>query len=49
MQEKPVSAAIERIDQCVASIGVVRKCPFDHGSNLIVVYSSRPAGASLVK
>jgi SRSO17 transposase len=46
--EKPVSAAIERIDQCVASTGVVRR-PLDHGSNLIVVDSSRSAGASLIK
>jgi hypothetical protein len=45
--EKPVSAAIERIDQCVASGGVVRN--LDHGSNPIVVDSSRVARAGLVE
>ena len=49
MWEKPVSAAIERIDQCVASGGAVRDVSLDHGSNLIVGYRSRPAGTSLVK
>src|SRR6476469_2365356 len=46
--EKPVSAAIERIDQCVASAGGAQR-PLDHGSNLVVVYRSRSAGANLVK
>jgi len=34
---------VRRVDRCRA------QRPFDHGSNLIVVYSSRPARASLVK
>jgi len=34
---------IERIDQCVASAGVVRYGPLDHGGNLIVVDGSRAA------
>jgi hypothetical protein len=46
--EKPVSAAIERIDQCVASAGVVRNVR-DHRGNLIVVDGSRAARACLVK
>jgi len=46
--EKPVSAAIERIDvRRVDRRGAQR--PFDHGSNLIIVDSSRSARASLVK
>ena len=48
MWEKPVSAAIERIDQCVASAGVVRNVR-DHRGNLIVVDGSRAARACLVK
>jgi len=47
--EKPVSAAIERIDQCVASAGVVRNVRSITAANLVVVYRSRSAGANLVK
>jgi hypothetical protein len=46
--ETPVSAAIERIDQCVASVGVVRNVPRSR-QQLIVVDRSRAARAGLVK
>jgi hypothetical protein len=46
--EKPVSAASERIDQCVAPTGVVRR-PLDHASDLIVNDRSRSAGTRFVK
>ncbi len=43
--EKPVSAAIDRIYQCVA--GAQRA--LDHGRNLIVADRARPAGARFVE
>src|SRR6476660_7546780 len=47
--EKPVSVAIERIDQCVRISRRRTQRPLDHGSNLIVVDGSRAPGAGLVK
>jgi hypothetical protein len=47
--EKPVSAAIERIDQCVASGWRRTQCPLDYLSSLIVVDGSRAARAGLVQ
>jgi hypothetical protein len=34
---------VRRVERCRA------QCPLDHGSNLIIVHSSRSTGASLVK
>jgi hypothetical protein len=46
--EKPVTAAMDRIDQCVASAGVVQRS-LDHSSNLIVADRARPAGARFIE
>jgi hypothetical protein len=47
--EKPVSAAIERSDQCVAFGRRGAQSLLDHGRNLIVIDGSRPTRAGLVE
>ena len=47
MCEKPVCVAIERIDQCVASLGVERR--LDHGGDLIIIDRSRSSWTGLIQ
>jgi hypothetical protein len=47
VREEPVPEAIDRIDQGVASVGLVRKVR--HDSNVVVVDGSRSARATLVE